>query len=209
MVYYSPNSTGTYISWTNNSTGTCDPINSTTTTCGDYDNWNYFSTAGTISPFGQSYTFQYCPRPIEIPIIARLPSEQELLKQHITDTKAAEAAKKAKEETDIAAKKARELLSEYLCDENRKRLLDKKPLEISSRLFDDVKYQIPIQYGRIKALKNGKIITELCISVKEHEPLPVEDVLLTKLLHVMHDEENMLRTANHYNKQENLLARLN
>jgi hypothetical protein len=88
-------------------------------------------------------------------------------------------------------------------------LLDKKPLEVSSRLFGDIKYHIPISNGRIKAWKENNVVTELCLSVRESGCLPTDDIVLTKLLHVLYDEENMLRTANHFDTKENLLARLN
>lgn len=207
--YYNQDYTGTYSSWTNStSTTICDYRTGTTTASGDYNNWNLFPTMDTGSiPFGHTYTVPYYKH-IQMSIPIHIPSEQELLEQRIEEAKTAEITKKAKEKADNAAKKARELLLEYLDNENRRRLIDKKPLEIPSRLFGDVIYQIPTQYGRIKALKENKVITELCLSVKEVEPLPTDDVVLTKLLHVMHDEENMLKTANHSNRQENLLARL-
>ena len=83
-------------------------------------------------------------------------------------------------------------------------------MEIASKLFNDVKYHIPLsKLGRIKAWKENRVITEICLLVKEVEYLPTEDVILTKLLHVMNDEANMLKTANHSNVKENLLAGLN
>ncbi len=101
-------------------------------------------------------------------------------------------------------------MTEYLDTENLQRLVNKQHLEVPSRLFEDIKYHIPISNGRIKALKENKVITELCLTVKDFRNMPVDDIILTKLLHVLHDEENMLRTANHFNnKEENLLARLN
>lgn len=136
------------------------------------------------------------------------PSEQELLRQREERSKAEEVAKKALKDTLEAEEKARLLLLECLDHENKQRLLNRKPLEVSSRLFGDIKYQIPISNGRIKAWKEDKIVTELCLTVRESGCLPTDDVVLTKLLHVLHDEENMLRTANHFDIKENLLARL-
>ncbi len=136
-------------------------------------------------------------------------TEQELLKIKEKRTEAKVAAEKARREKEDAEKKARELLLECLDIENVKKLKNKEPLEVSSKLFGDIKYQIPVSNGRIKALKDGKIISELCLSVKESGCWPMDDIVLTKLLYVTHDEENMIRVANHYNVNENLLARLN
>lgn len=145
---------------------------------------------------------------IQREIVSERPSEQELLRRREERIKAEEIAKKAREESIEAERKARLLLLEYLDPENRQRLLEKKPLEIPSRLFEDIKYHIPISNGRIKAWKENKVVTELCLAVRESGCLPTDDIVLTKLLHVLHDEENMLRTANHFDKKENLLTRL-
>lgn len=117
--------------------------------------------------------------------------------------------KQIKEEAE-ATERAKTMLLEYLDDDNKQKFLDKKHLEISSKLFSGIKYHIPLsKLGRIKTWKDNIVITELCLLVKEVEQLPTEDVLLTKLLHVMNDEVNMLKTANHFNVKENLLAGLN
>lgn len=109
-----------------------------------------------------------------------------------------------------ATERAKILLLEYLDEDNKQKFYDKKHLEVPSKLFDGVKYHIPLsKLGRIKACKENKVITELCLLVKEAEQLPIEDVVLAKLLHVSHDEKNMLRTANHSNVHENLLVNLN
>lgn len=112
---------------------------------------------------------------------------------------------------DIEAQdKARKLLLEYLDHDNKQKYLEKKSIEIDSKLFNDIRYQIPIsKFDKICVLKEGKIVSRLCLVVKEPEQIPLEDVILTKLLHILHDEEYVLRTANHFNVQENLLARLN
>lgn len=181
--------------------------NSTTVSGTGYDLNNFSTITGTTSTWTQQ-TY------INVPyMVVRhsdyKPSELELLRQKDERIKAAEAAKKAKEDAEEAARNARLLLLEYLDNENMQRLLNKEPLEIPSRLFGDIKYHIPISNDRIKAWKENKVITELCLVVKESGQLPTDDIVLTKLLHILHDEENMLRTANHFNKQENLLARLN
>jgi len=174
------------------------------TTASNYYDWDHLSTAtGTSStsiPSWQSYTFISNPysREQEINCEQRHRENQELLEQH-----KAEAGAKEK-----AREKARVLLLEYLDDKNKQRYLDNKPLEIASRLFGGVRYYIPIAYGRIKAWKDNKIITELCLTVKESE-LPLEDVILTKFLYLLNDEKNVIKTANHFNVQENLLAILN
>lgn len=109
-----------------------------------------------------------------------------------------------------AIERAKTLLLENLDEDNRKKFLDKKNLEISSKLFDEIKYQVPLsKFGRIKAWKENRIITELCLVVEESEQLPTEDVILAKLLHILHDEKNMLETANHSNVKEDLLAKIN
>lgn len=121
--------------------------------------------------------------------------------------KAEAEAKKAETE---AKDRAKALLLEYLDNENKQRLLDNKPLEIASKLFKNIKYHIPIsKIGKIEAFKENKVVTKLCLIVKETESLPVEDVVLTKLLHTLNDEGNMLKIANHSSVQEDLLAGLN
>jgi hypothetical protein len=109
-----------------------------------------------------------------------------------------------------ATERAKTLLLEYLDEENKQKFLDKKHLEISSKLFNGVKYHIPLsKLGRIKVRKESNVITELCLLVKETEQLPAEDVVLTKLLYVLYDERGMLKMANHFNVKENLLVELN
>jgi hypothetical protein len=180
---------------------------------GAYSSGDYFdyssTTTSTQTPYTQTcadipYIAIQCPKEVE-----HKPSEQELLRQREERVKAEEAAKNAKAEVAEAEGKARLLLLEYLDNENKQRLLDRKPLEVPSRLFGDIKYHIPISNGRIKAWKENKVITELCLAVRESGCLPTDDIVLTKLLHVLHDEENMLRTANHFDIKENLLTRLN
>jgi hypothetical protein len=203
------------------STGTCsDYFNgylsqiSTTSTGTGSNNWNYFSemtsTTSTSIPYGQTYIGNgYSIQYLRNRELEDKPSEQELLKRREERAKAEEVAKKAREKAAEAGRKARLLLLEYLDDENSKRLLNKEPLEVPSRLFGDIKYHIPVSNGRIMAWKENKVVTELCLTVRESGCLPTDDIVLTKFLHVLHDEENMLRTANHFNAQENLLARLN
>lgn len=121
-----------------------------------------------------------------------------------------EVREKTRKQEIEAQEKARKLLLEYLDRDNKQKYLEKKPIEIASRLFNDIKYQIPIsKLDRILALKDDKIVSRLCLVVKEPEQIPLEDVVLTKLLHFLNDEEYALRTANHSIVQENLLARLN
>lgn len=179
-----------------------------------YNSWNYFPTqtcttnSSTLCNTTQTGTGYYVPY-VQREITSDKPSEQELLRRREERAKAEETAKKALEEAVKAEEKARLLLLEYLDNENRQRLFDRKPLEVPSRLFGDIIYHIPISNGRIKAWKENKVVTELCLSVRESGCLPTDDIILTKLLHVLHDEENMLRTANHFDTKENLLARLN
>lgn len=201
--------TGTYSDYYSN----YSQQNSTTATTADNNNWNYFSMYTGTTPSsttcngthtGTAYSVPYM-RSEKVPY---KPSEQELLRLRDERAKAEEAAKKAREEFAEAEGKARLLLLEYLDNENRQRLLDKKPLEVPSRLFEDIKYHIPISNGKIKAWKENKVVTELCLAVRKSGCLPTDDIVLTKLLHVINDEENMLRTANHFGVKENLLTRL-
>ena len=196
-----------YCHHTQNECHTC--YGSTTSTYGHcstksaYDHWNYFYTASTTSIYDRKY---YIDSPYDNSVYK--PTDEELLRCQEEMTKAAKAAKKAKEYAEEAARNARLLLTDYLDNDNTKRLLNNESLVIPSRLFDDIKYHIPISNGRIKAWKEDKIITELCLSVKESRNLPLDDVILTKLLHIINDEENFLRTANHFNMQENLMSRM-
>jgi len=206
-------------------TGTCSSScndywyrNSTTATSTGYNNWSHIYVQTDIVsssvPYygtytGTGYNIPYMYPYTQVEKTPEKPSEQELLRRREERSKAEEAAKKTREDAAEAEGKARLLLLEYLDNENRQRLLDKKPLEVSSRLFGDIKYDIPISNGRIKAWKENNVVTELCLSVRESGCLPNDDIVLTKLLHVLHDEENMLRTANHFDVKENLLARLN
>lgn len=116
--------------------------------------------------------------------------------------------KKEAERKKEAIDRAKDLLLEYLDSENRQRYLDKKPVEVESKLFSGVKYHIPISYDRVKAWKQDRVISELCLRIKAPEPLPLEDIVLAKLLLLENDEADVLRTANHFNVQENLLAGL-
>ncbi len=112
-----------------------------------------------------------------------------------------------------AKRKARDLaiklLLEYLDPDNKLRYIEDRPIEINSKLFGDIKYQIPVssKYDKISAIKDEKIVSKLCLIVKEFDKIPLEDVILTKFLYVMHDEENVLKTANHTSIIENLLNR--
>lgn len=208
---YNSTSTGTYSNYSNNYS------NSTTSPSGTgYNNWDYFSTGTTSSSWASKlYGSTYISTGYDTVYVARQKvapklSEEELARIREEREKATEIAKKEREKAAEAARKARLLLTEYLDQENMQRLLNKEPLEVPSRLFGDIKYHIPISnHARIKAMKENKVVTELCLAVKESGQLPIDDIVLTKLLHVLHDEENVLRTANHFNKQENLLARLN
>lgn len=192
--------------------------NSTTTANDHFGDWTRsFTTADTgttYAPYAQTYTVlyddifterqeTYYPRVQEPynPQEQRPPEPQQQISQ--------KSPGQIKEEID-ATERAKTLLLEYLDEDNKQKFLDKKHLEIASKLFGDVKYHIPLsKLGRIKAWKENRVITELCLLVKEVEQLPTEDVVLTKLLHVMNDEANMLKTANHSNIKENLLAGLN
>lgn len=187
--------------------------NSTTATSTGYNNWNYFTASTGTTSSSTLYNSSHTGTPYNVPYsqVREVPeklSEQELSRRREERTKAEEIAKKAREDALEAEGKARLLLLECLDNENKQRLLDKKPLEIPSRIFSDIRYSIPISNDRIKAWKENKVVTELCLAVRESGCLPTDDIVLTKLLHVLHDEENMLRIANHFDIKENLLLRL-
>lgn len=111
----------------------------------------------------------------------------------------------------VAEERARSLLLEHLDEFNKDRYIKKEPIEIPSNIWSDVRYRLPIsKWEKIVALKKEKVIDRLCLMVQEPEYLPLEDVVLTKMLHVLYNEIEMLRTANHYPEKdgENLLNRL-
>lgn len=111
---------------------------------------------------------------------------------------------------EIYAERAKNLLLEHLNENNKKKFHNKEPIEIPSKIFSDIIYNIPLsKVGKIGALKENKIVDRLCLLVKEPEFLPLEDVILTKMLHILYNEEDMLRTAHHYPENENLLTRIN
>lgn len=193
--------------------------NNSTTTANDYfSDWTRsFTEAGTgttYAPYEQTYTVPYDNlytgrQETYYSRVQELYHHQESLPPEPQQQIPQKSPEQIKEEID-ATERAKTLLLEYLDEDNKQKFLDKKHLEISSKLFNDVKYHIPLsKLGRIKAWKENSVITELCLLVKETEQLPVEDVVLTKLLHVLHDERHMLKTANHSSVKENLLAGLN
>lgn len=207
------------MAWTYIATSSDSTYTNGTTTANDYfSDWNRWSTTTgtgtTYVPYAQTYTVPYDALYIERqesyysrvqeqyqPQEHRPPEPQQQIPQ--------KSPKQIKEEAD-ATERAKTLLLEYLDEENKQKFLNKKHLEIASKLFNDVKYHIPLsKLGRIKAWKEDRVITELCLLVKEVEQLPTEDIVLTKLLYVMNDEKNMLKTANHSNIKENLLIGLN
>ena len=193
--------------------------NSTTATNDYFSDWKRsFTMAGTgttYNPYFQTYTTV----PYQISSIVRQetyydPYQEQYHQEHLPQEPVLpqipqKSPEQIKEEAE-ATERAKNLLLEYLDDDNKQKFLDKKHLEITSKLFKDVKYHIPLsKLGRIKARKDNNVITELCLLVKEVEQLPTEDIVLTKLLHVMNDEMNMLKTASHSNIKENLLSELN
>lgn len=138
-----------------------------------------------------------------------IPSRRELQPESDFERRERELREEAiAERKKEAVERAKDLLLEYLDSENRQRYLDRKPLEVKSKIFSGVKYHIPISYDRVKAWKQGRVVSELCLRVRAPEPMPLEDILLAKLLLLENDEAEVLRTANHFNVQENLLAGL-
>lgn len=188
---------------------TISPWQTYTQTYAFFSYLDYFENSGTYS---QS---QY-PRRLEIVNDQRNDQDRNQINQQQNQKspeqlrQEADAKERAKREEAEITERAKNLLLQHLDNENKQRYIEKKPLEIVSKLFENIKYHVPIsKLGRIKAWKESKVITELCLLVREGEHLPVEDVILTKLLYILHDERNMLKTANHSNVEENLLAGLN
>ena len=197
--------------------------NSTTTANDYFSDWTRSLTTagtGTCVPYGQTCTVPYdnifigtydniSRQESYYPIVQEPYRYQEHHPSEPQQQIPQKSPEQIKEEIE-ATERAKTLLLEYLDEDNKQKFLNKKHLEIASKLFNNVKYHIPLsRLGRIKAWKENRVITELCLLVKEVEQLPIEDVILTKLLHVMNDEKNMLKTANHSNVKENLLAELN
>lgn len=144
--------------------------------------------------------------------IQRRQQEQEELRrqQELRSQRELEEELRRQEEIAIARETAKALLMEYLDDNNKEKLNNNNPIEITSRMFHDIIYQIPInKMGNIRAIKENRVIDKLCLIVNAPE-LPVEDVLLAKILHIRHNEEEMLRIANHNTPEdgENLLERI-
>jgi hypothetical protein len=178
-------------------------------TANDYfGDWNRsFTTTGetTYVPYVQTYTDPY-----DFLYIGRQETYYSRVQEEPAHQQIPQNSPEQIKEEAQASERAKILLLEYLDEDNKQQFYNKKRLEVSSKLFDGVKYDIPLsKLGRIRAWKENKVITELCLSVKDTEQLPTEDVVLAKLLHVSYDEENMLRTANHSNIHENLLDDLN
>lgn len=129
-----------------------------------FSDWTRYSTSTAASLIPQTYDI--FPFSSYYEIGTHSEREYDYIRSQSIDLRSLEKQRKAEEEEERNAKeKARILLLEHLDEENKLRFLDNKPLEIPSKLFKDITYQIPISYGRIKALKDKKIITELCVSV--------------------------------------------
>ncbi len=202
-----------------NSTTACSNIGNymfqnSTTTYSDIDNYTNFDATTGVSSISTAH-INMCKNIVHdyrcgvTDVFTRELSEEELSRLRAERIEAEENAKRIRKETEEAKKKARLLLLECLDEDNSKRLINGEHLEVQSRLFKDIKYHIPISNGRIKALKGDNIVSELCVSIRETSYFPTDDIVLTKLLYTLYDEENMIRKANHFNVSENLLAMLN
>ena len=181
------------------------------------DTWNYrtwtdstTSTSGTHVPYYYQYFQPYSPFIYSDEQRHNVETEQSKAECLKRENEEKERQEKLKIERENAEKKARELLLEFLSEKNKQRYLNKEPIVIESSLLNDISYFIPISYSRIKAINNTtkEVLSELCINVGKSD-IPLEDNILTKLLHTMHDERNMLKTANHWNVKQNLVAQLN
>lgn len=129
---------------------------------------------------------------------------------------------KEKQERQLASERAKSLLLEFLDEENKQRLFGKQNLEILSALFPDITYIIPTteKNEMVKAINKQKgdvEIDRLCLTVSEIDEdnqdnwLPIEDVILSKVLYLLNAEEDFLRIARHHSRSdnhENLYARL-
>jgi hypothetical protein len=187
---------------------------SATTTAGSYLDWMQ-TTATTTGNGYQLQTNYYSYQ--EIPI---LPPDPEAIRRHELQVQRREPLerwreaaliklrRRQKQEEAEASECARRLLLEYLDEKNRKNLAEEKPIEVESGIHHGLKYQIPHYEGRIKAWRNDKVVSELCLQVRAPEWIPREDKILAKLLYLRSDEAQALRTANHSNIKENLLEGL-
>jgi hypothetical protein len=192
--------TASSTSWINSgytnttSTGGFDYYYQGTTTAGDYT---------FIRPIA-SYYREYESVPAYKP-----PTPEEMQRAIDLDHMLAEKRRLDHQEREEASRKARILLIDYADDENKERLQLGQPfIEVRSTKFKGVKYKIPVESNeRIKACRGNNVITELCLTVADHG-MPTDDAVLTKMLHAMHDEENMLAVSNHFNQKENLKPRL-
>lgn len=202
--------------WTNSTGSYPSYYNSAATTTGDYTNWLGTGTTSIVSnqfSYAQKYWYQTytVPMPQPDPEVIRR-HEEKLRRRQPLDRWFEQNEKRISERKKIeeaeASQLARRLLFEYLDEKNRNNFADEKPLEIESGIHQGVRYQIPHHDGRIKAWRGDKVVSELCLIVKAPEWIPHEDKLLTKLLYLRNDEALALRTANHFNQNENLLQGL-
>lgn len=109
--------------------------------------------------------------------------------------------KKEQERLKKANAKADRLLKSWLSDAEYNYLMEDGQLEIPSKSEEDVIYIVKKQANaKVKKLKKGKPVCELCLTVGDG--VPDGDVLLSKILMIKTDEEKFLTTANKWAIQD-------
>lgn len=139
--------------------------------------------------------------------LSQLREESERARQEIIDKQA-----RREKEKQLASERARSLLLEFLDEENKQKLLTKQNLEILSGIFPDITYFISTtkKDELIKAINNERgEVDRLCLVVSEIDEdnqdnwLPVEDIILSKVLYLLNAEEDFLRIARHHGNSDN------
>ncbi|HEV2457453.1 MAG TPA: hypothetical protein VGS80_03745, partial [Ktedonobacterales bacterium] len=91
---------------------------------------------------------------------------------------------------------AREVLSALLTEVEYQQLSAQGYIEVQSRSRAERTYRIPASGGQVLMLESGKEVLRLCL--QPTTMLPRGDVVLTHKLLLEADEEQYLRTANHF-----------
>jgi hypothetical protein len=107
-----------------------------------------------------------------------------------------------REEGEEAAQKA---LRALLTGEEYHQLRTQSYVEVQSRSRAGRMYRIPGTGGRVSVLEGGKEVLRLCL--RPRKMLPRGDVVLTHKLLLEADEEQYLRTANHFTPAGTRIAR--
>lgn len=94
-----------------------------------------------------------------------------------------------------AKERARELLLSFLTEEQRKDF--ETNLAFIVEAASGTKYRITYgRIGNIQVLQQELVRHRLCVHPADNDDLPVEDVMLSQLLHLRADEAELVRRAN-------------